>query len=120
MSKIKKILPIVLGIGLINGCFSLVRAAQTAVVKKNYCVNYQDNKNEYGKTYTVQFEHGYKYNVYGSGATETEEVKKRRELIHCFALYILIKQALLESNNVNLKNNLNFYLDFLISIKFIN
>ncbi len=116
MDRFKKILPIILGIGLTQGCFALTGAAQTAVVEQNY----QVNKNEDKKTYTVQFEHGYKYNVYGSGATETEEVKKRREFTHCFALYILTKQALLESNNVEIKNNLDFYLDFLASGKFTN
>lgn len=115
MNKIKKILPIIFGIGLLNVCFGLTGAAQTTEITQNY----QVNKNE-EKKYSVQFEYGFKYVVYGSGANDTEEMKKKREVNNSLALYVMVKQALAESNNAEIKKNLDFYLDFIASGNLLN
>ena len=86
MSKIKKIFPIVLGIGLINGCFALTGSAMQAEITNSY----QSNS---GGECSLQFGSEFKYTV-EAGAANSEEEGKKRNVSQSLALFIMIKSIL--------------------------
>ncbi len=122
MSKIKKILPIVLGIGLLNGCFGLTIAAKPPKAtkveqnsKENKKVNYA-----YGFQFDYCFKNAGMEKNYGKqenpakfkGDFSKLKVLNKSDVNNALALFIMVREALLsESKNNNILKHFFEHLD---------
>ena len=112
MSKIKKILPIVLGIGLLNGCFALTGAAMQAEITNSY----QSNN---GGECSLQFGSEFKYTV-EVGAANSEEEGKKRNSSQSLVQFIMIKSILANSQIKGIKDDAVALADSMALNKLIN
>ena len=124
MSKIKKILPIVLGIGLLNGCFGLTIAAKPPKTTK-----VEELKQE--EKFVLYFDYCFKNlgmeKYFGNlknpakfkGDFSKLKVLNKSDVNNALALFIMIREVLLSESAIKtLKEDLEFKLVNLVVFNF--
>ena len=120
MNIIKKLLPIVLGIALLNGCFGLTIAAKAVKVeqksKENKKVNYA-----YGFQFDYCFKNAGMEKNYGkqenparvSGEFDENEIFNKTNVNHALALTIMARELIGKIKDEKIKKSEDFYVGLL-------